>query len=449
MTFHNAQKYILSAPTAKNEPNTHERVAYLASLLGDPQRSLRYVRLAGSNGKSICSALLSSVLTKAGYKVCTLSLSELEDMRENIRYNTKPIDTQSFSECVKEVLCAVSLAEKNVKAARLAAESAADTSDEYSSVPQALVNGQIDCQPTKSEVFLLVSLLFYARCGCDICIVESAHNDFDPSLFLKPPFLAVICGAIPSVDVKQSFKIKSYIQRGVMEVTSAPQDTVAYKMISDTCASVNCRLSIPIRASLTVNQLSLIGTLFTYGGETYKLNLCGRFQVTNAITAIEALKVLRRHGYQISADDEKRGLAAVRLHSRFEVLSVEPTIIADSTYKDEAVETVCESLFDFSEMTGRDISLLLPCEAELIGSYIEMLSARGYHINEIYTLSGDEETGRLRALFPKQKFSVLTSHKAINQLLEKLPSSALLLISGKYSFTDPIRAEILRYYMEH
>ena len=446
MTYHNAQKFINSAPTYNEENYSFDRISYLSSLLGAPHKNLNYIRLAGSNGKTICSSLLSSVLVEDGYNVCTINMSQLSEVTDNIRLNTAPLSIDDFTRTVQSVVSACSDMRKNIEEARLSGILEGDSSSQ-SEIPASLISGDLEITPTRAEILLLAALCVYKEKGCDLCIIESIHNDVDPSLFLKLPITAVICGAIPNSDKEQINRIKAYIRRGIGEVVSAPQNSLAYKTIADSCADINCRLTIPARSSLTLKQLSLIGTSFLYNGESYRLGLCGRFQTTNAITVIETLKVLRRHGYKISLEAEKNGLAKVKIKSKFEVLSVNPTIIADSTYKQEAVETVCESLFDFSEITGRQLQLMLPPDISLIKKYLAMLGDRGYNISCIYTLcDSDAEISDILSALPNDITlkSFKTAKAAVKYVFPTLNSDSFWLISGRYSFTASIRLEIMR-----
>lgn len=449
MTYHNAVKYVKSAANPVRSEGVSVKLNYLCSLIGEPHKRLNYIRMAGSNGKTICSAMLSSVLVKSGYDICTLNMSPADDLKENIRYNTNPVSIENFTELVSEVHTAYNTLKKRLEDARASIGEDGEVAEEYAAIPRSLIDGYPKtAEPMGSEILLLCALLLCQRRGCKLCIIESAHNEADPSLFLKPPFAAVICGTIPSDDRKQITKIKSYIRKGVSEVVSAPQDTYAYKIISDTCAAINCRLTVPVRSALTVKQLSLMGTSFVYNSEAYKLSLCGRFQTANAITVIETVKMLRRYGYNISTASEKLGMADVRIPSRFEVLSVNPTVIADSTYKDEAVETVCESLFDFSEYTGRYISLCLPCDGPLIENYLNMLEARGYTVVQIYTVCQHEEEQERQLSNIKKRFNVVcfnTAKAASKQMLSALSSEDTLLVSGNNAFTAKLRLEIMRY----
>ena len=447
MTYHNAEKYIIDAPELQNEKYSFDRVAYVASLLGTPQKRLNYIHLAGSNGKTICSALLSATLTKSDHNVCTVTLSRLSDAKENIRHNAEPISITELTEIITEIAATVTKMKERIALAKEILREAEALPQELSDIPDTLISGELMPTLTRAEIILLAGLCFYAKNGCEICVIESTHSATDPSLFLKPPFAAVICGAIPNEDRRQIARIKTYIRRGITEIVSAPQNAFAHKTISDICAEINCRFTVPVRSSLTVKQLSLIGTSFVYGGEPYRLALCGRFQTTNAITVIEIVKMLRRCGFNIPPEKEKEALASVKIKSRFEVVSASPAIIADSTYKLEAVETVCESYFDFSEITGRYLKLCLPADAELINTYIDKLTERGYKITDIYSISKDDEekTALSRAIPADYKLEFFsTSKMAAKKILASLDPDDALIVSGRYSFTDAVRLEITR-----
>ena len=101
MTYHNAIKYIKNAPnvTPKNS-SAKERVERLCKALGDPQKRIKYVRLAGSNGKSVCARMMTSILNKAGILSGCLTMPLLSELRENVRIGGSPLsmdDTVRFT----------------------------------------------------------------------------------------------------------------------------------------------------------------------------------------------------------------------------------------------------------------------------------------------------------------------------------------------------------------
>ena len=222
MTYHNAIKFIKNAPNVTpKDSSAADRITKLCTALGNPQKRIKYVRLAGSNGKTVCARMLISILNRAQINNGCLSMPISAEIRENVKINGLPISIDETVEYVETVCRAVNLINEQ------------EQSDSQS------------FRPTAHEILLCVSLLAFVAHSCAICIIESDHEGEDPSRFIGAPFAAVICGRIPSSEKQEISKIRSYILRGVREIISAPQDQEAYKVISDTCASVNCRLSLP------------------------------------------------------------------------------------------------------------------------------------------------------------------------------------------------------------
>ena len=424
MTYHNAIKYIKNAPNiTPKDSSAKSRIEKLCSALGDPQKKIKYVRLAGNNGKSVCAQMMTSILNKAEILSGSLTMPLLSELRENIKIGGMPLsieETTAFTEQIAKAVAAINARceiEESEKKATFA--------------------------PTAHEIMLCVALLAFVSHDCKLAFIESDHNAEDPSRFLPAPLSAIICGAIPSDDSDEISKIRSYIQRGINEITSVPQDQGAYAIIASTCHSANCRLTISMPQNAKISSLNLRGTKFSYKGFEYALNICGRFQVTNAILAIESAEMLIRNGYKIKKTDIADGLLAVTLPSKFEVLSILPTIIVDSTYSPIAIETVSDSMAELKDITGAKVRLCLPY-GELCEQYIDALTRRGYIIESIVALSllddSDEHASELCGIpITVCKTSKLTAKKALFELC----ADTTLLVSGKANVTEKIRYEIL------
>lgn len=417
MTYHNAIKFIKNAPNVTpKDSSASNRILKLCSALGNPQKRIKYIRLAGSNGKTVCAKMIISILNKAGISNGCLSMPIHSEIRENVRINGEPISMEETVAYVEQICHAVS-----------------SINSESDSEVQVF-------RPTAHEILLCVSLLAFANHSCSLCIIEGDHNGEDPSRFIPAPFAAVICGRIPSGEKEEIIKIRSYICRGIREIISAPQNQEAYKIISDTCVTANCRLTLPARNKLNISSLNLGGTKFEYKDNEYSLRLCGKFQTTNALVAIESAEMLSRCGYKISTEDIKSGLASVVAPCKFEILSLSPTIIADSTHTAIAIGAVCDSLAEFKDMTGTNIRLCLP-EGELIEEYIEALNSRGYSIQKISVLENLTEEENLEYSLP---ISLCKTVKATaKDALAGLEKSDILLISGPSNFTMKLRYELL------
>lgn len=424
MTYHNAIKYIKNSPNiVPKDSSAKERIQSLFTALGNPQKRIKYIRLAGNNGKSVCAQMMTSILNEAGILSGSLTMPLLSELRENVKIGGKMISMEETLRFTEQIVKAVATINEEA--------------------PQSDTPTKKVFAPTAHEIMLCIALLAFTERKCAIAFIESEHSTDDPSRFLPTPFSAIICGAIPNNDLEEITKIQSYIQRGITDVVSVPQDTEAFKIIQSTCSEANCRLTISIPKKATVTSLNLGGTKFSYKGKSYALRICGRFQVTNAILAIEASNVMLRNGYAISQSNVEKGLLKTALPSKFEILSVAPTIIVDSTYAPIAIETVCDSMAELKEFIGTKVRLCLPYN-ELCEQYTDALRDRGYSIEGIIALSLSDD-GELEIKEElRQKITVLSTPKQLaKKALQELDKDTILLISGKANVSERIRYEIL------
>lgn len=408
MTYFNAVKFIRSAP--HSEGDGRSLVAMLARL-GNPQRRIKYIRLAGSNGKTVCAEMLMSVLGNSGYNVGCLRMPVREDPRENICIRAGEVSIDDF--CY-----AVALVKTELEALRKE-------------------EGEENAFLSSGEILLCTALIVFRRLHCDVSLIESDHFGDDPSLVLPPPFAAVICGTIPSSDNAEISRIRSYICRGTEEIVSAPQDSDAYKIIFDTCYDVGCRLTLPSRAEIDVKRLSFGGADFAYKGENYSISLCGRFQVLNAVLALEVIEMLVRKGFSIGHDSIAEGLRRLRLPAKVEAVSLRPLIIVDSTHTPIAVRTVCDSVAELEGRSGRAVRLCMP-SAELAGEYILALADRGYTLEKVILPAeqASEELGG-DVIYAKNAKQLASS------AIKELSRDTMLIISGNYPFVNALRRHLL------
>ncbi len=400
MTYLNAKKYILSCPD--NISCDKERFNSLLQELGSPQKNIKYLRLAGSNGKTVMAEMLMSVMKKAGYTAGCLYMPTRQEPRNNICIGSATLSMDTFAEYTKKIRdCSRALG----------------------------------VTPSRAEILLLIALMSFKNAHCNICIIESDHFGTDPSKMLPPPFAAVICGAIPNGDRGEIAKIRSYIYRGISELVSVPQNSEAHKIITDTCYSINCRPNIPAQTEISVGRLSFGKTEFSYRGRQYTLGLCGRFQISNAMLLLKTVEMLGRFGYKISYEQVNDALSSLKIPAKFEVLSISPLMIADTTHTPVAIEAVCDSLADFKDITPKSVRLCLP-NGEIIEHYIRALTKRGYSIEKIIT-DGTQDLDGYTC------FCASTPKHIARACLDGLDKGTLLLMSGTPSFVLPIRYELL------
>ncbi len=155
VTYVNAVKHIKSAPDIKS---TGALLRMLARL-GSPQKRIKYIRLAGSNGKTVCAEMLTSILVSAGYQVGCLRMPLRERPHENVCVGGKPISMDEFARYTEIV--------KNV-------------------TKQSTDDENVALSPVGAEILLCIALLAFIDKKCEICIIESDHFGIDPSVQLPP-----------------------------------------------------------------------------------------------------------------------------------------------------------------------------------------------------------------------------------------------------------------------
>ncbi len=410
MTYLNAKKYLATLPSTRGEERPGARLSRVLSLLGDPQKHMNYLLLTGSNGKSICASLLLSAYQGSDFLVGYLSPHGEEDPRHSVRIGADSLSMERFAELTDRIR-------------RTLAEEESDKD----ATPIPL---------TRSEFFLCLALLAFREAGCRFCLIEGDLSASDTTRALHAPFGAVICGTIPHANRREIQLIRGGIRHGIREIVSAPQDREAYAVISDTCAAIHCRLTIPPRAEIRPLRLTLRSTEFSYFGKPYRLSLCGRFQITNATVVLETLSMLGRMGYPLSEEQIRTGLEKAVIPCKFEILSVSPAIIADSTHSPVAIETVCESMADFRDMIGSSVRLCLP-DGDLVEQYTEILRRMDYDLTQTLLLSDRRESEGDLHRFAKPK-------ELIRAALRDLAPHEILLISGPHAFTAGIRYGLLQ-----
>ena len=419
MTYHNAVKFIKNSPSViPKECSVSDRIAMLCGALGNPHKKIKYIRLAGTNGKTVCARMLISILNDAGIVNGCLSMPVYDEVRDNIRIAGEPVSMEEMTGYVEQLCRAVAT---------------------INSTPSE--DGSV-FTPTVNEIMLCIALLAFVDHNCELCIIEGDHYSQSTSRFLHPPLATVICGRIPDSEPEEINQMRSYICKGVREIISAPQDENAYKVISDTCVSASCRLTVPARSRFEIKKMTLRGTDFRYEDHDYSLRICGKFQTTNAMVAIETAEMLMRCGYDISRENIQNGLSVVQAPGKFEVISLSPTIIADSTHSAVAIGTVCDSLAEFKDMVGTRIRLCLP-EGDLVSMFVDSLCERGYSIEKISVLTSvaTEEKSNAETEVPTVRFN--TAKLAAKDALEGLDSECTLLITGPVNFTRAIRHALL------
>ena len=307
-----------------------ERISELLDRLGRPQDALRFVHVAGTNGKGSVCAYLASVLKQAGYKTGLFTSPYIERFEERICVNGACIPMDALTETT------------------LAVREAAEAMDDH---------------PTEFELMCAVALAYFARERCDIAVLEvGLGGRFDATNAIDAPEVSVIARiGLDHTDVlgdtigKIAFEKAGIIKAG-SPVVSWPQEPDAARVISEVTAERGCSVREPRFAELEVGAVSLAcddadapsaRRRFSYGRyRDLETSLLASYQPCNAALAIEAVEVLRERGWNIDDDALRSGIAETRWPARFEIVGAHPLVIVDGGHNPQGARALAESLRD-------------------------------------------------------------------------------------------------------
>ena len=320
MDYQEALAYISGTAFFGSKPGL-ERIAALLEKLGDPQKQLRFVHIAGTNGKGSCAAMTASILKAAGYKTGLYTSPYLYRFNERMQIGGKQIPDDTLAQLVARV------------------KPIAEAMDDH---------------PTEFELMTAVAMLWYAEERCDVVVLEvGLGGRFDATNIIDAPEAAVIMNigldhtAVLGDTVEQIAFEKAGILKPGTEAVLFEQPENVTAVIRARCEELGVPLHVADFSQIVSEFDSLYGQSFSYRGEPYALPLLGRHQLKNAATVLELVEVLRRKGWKLEQSDVEHGLYAVSWPGRFELLSDDPLFVVDGGHNPQCAQTVAENLLHY------------------------------------------------------------------------------------------------------
>lgn len=320
MTYQEALAYLDGAQWFGAEPSLR-RIEALLHALGDPQRKLKFVHIAGTNGKGSAAAMLASVLRAAGYRTGLYTSPYLYRFSERMQIDGEEIGAEALARHVETV---------RAKAERL---------DEH---------------PTEFELMTASAVLWFVEQGCELTVMEAGLGGrFDATNALGTPECALIMNigldhtGILGHSVEAIAAEKAGIIKSGAPCVAYEQGDSVLGLIRSRCEALGTTLSVPDFSSIETEFDSLEGQVFSYRGAQYALSLLGAHQRRNAAAVIETVIALRGRGWHIPQDALEHGLYATAWPGRFELCCDEPPFIVDGGHNPQCAAAVCESLLHY------------------------------------------------------------------------------------------------------
>lgn len=315
-------KEFLSGFYKGTKKQTLDAVVYFMEKYKNPEKSLKIIHIAGTNGKGSCVEMISNVLTCDGYKVGKFISPHLIEYNERICVDNKEITDAELEELITELMPEIERYNK-----------------EHSS------------SVTLFELELIMALIYFNRRNCDFVVLETGLGGLHDSTNIVNPIISVITSIgydhmhILGNTLPEIAKQKAGIIKEDSSTVFISQDDDVNEVIENTCKAKNNKLHLIIEQDISNYSYDEYYQKFDY--KNYKnilVNLKGKKQIYNASICLECMQILKNKGYAVSENSIRNGLSTVIHRARFEKLYEKPTIIYDGAHNRPAMQNLINSV---------------------------------------------------------------------------------------------------------
>ena len=300
------------------------RMQNLLAHLGNPEKDLPCIHIAGTNGKGSLAAMTASILTAAGYKTGLTISPYVVEFRERFQINGEMIPARTLAALAQKVLGAV------------------DAIRQEGGDP-----------PVQFEAVTALALLWFAKENCDFVVLETGLGGrYDATNAVPRKLVAAITRIgydhqelLGDTLAEIAAEKAGIIREGCPVVCYPDQPDEAMGPILAAAAEAHTSIITPEKEDIRRLPGKRLENRIDYGGYRAALALPGAHQADHAAMAVEiALALWRNYGYEIPDDAIEAGLAAARMPARIEVLRRRPLLLLDGCHNPDGAKALAQTL---------------------------------------------------------------------------------------------------------
>lgn len=423
MTYEQAINEINSLLVFGSRPGL-ERINALLERLDNPQKKLKFVHVAGTNGKGSTCNIIANILISSGYKTGFFISPFILDFRERIQINGEYISKEDLCHIVQRVMPIVK---------------------------EMASNGEII---TEFELITVIGFLYFAEQGCDVVVLETGLGGrYDATNVIDTP----LCSVITSISLDHTAILGDTLEKIASEKCGIikkdgntcyfPQELEVNNVIMATAANKNNKIYTATDNPALVENSDINGTYLLYSGVKFHLPLIGKHQVKNACTALCAIGALVDMGYNITTDTIKQGFSNVYMPARLEVLNKKPLIILDGAHNPGGIQALASTIHTYVKTEVVFVMGMLKDKDAT--SSLEYLQGLG---NTVITLTPNNprrqtayELAKKAENFFSEVIPMENYDEAIKKALDLVGSSKAMVICGSLYLASDLRPIILRH----
>lgn len=311
-----------------------DRMQALLDALGNPEKNMKYIHVAGTNGKGTTSTMLSNILIDAGYKTGLFTSPYVFDFCERIRINAENISHNDLADIIGRI----------------------------KPIVERLNSDGIEI--TEFELITAAGLLYFSEQGCDFAVMEvGLGGRFDATNVIPAPKAAVITSisydhmAVLGDTIEKIAGEKcGIIKHGSRIVTTSCQNPEALEVIKTVCREKDVSLCVAKYSDVEILYEGINGTDIEYLGNTYHIPLVGRHQIENTIGVIEAAYVIDK----VCEANIQNGIRNTVIQGRMELVG--DSVLIDGGHNEECAEALAKVIKKF--LRGRIITAVIGMMAD-------------------------------------------------------------------------------------
>lgn len=343
-----ALNYIHSVSWKGSVPGL-SRTRELLARIGNPQDKLKFVHIAGTNGKGSTASMLASILRAAGYRTGLYTSPYILCFNERMQVNGEMISDEELTEITEFV--------------RPHAEAMQD-------------------HPTEFELVTAIAMEYFMRHNCEIVSLEvGMGGEWDSTNVISVPEASVICNiGLDHTDVlgatlEEIAAAKAGIIKGGDAIIYRGRESVE-RVFEDTCEKTDTRLHKADFDGIRLHRADFSGQCFDLGArKALEIPLLGEHQLKNAAVVIATVDALTQKGWKITEEQLRAGLKTVAWPGRFELLRKKPVFFVDGGHNPQCMAALAKNLEQY--LAGRRLIALTGVMADK--DYLDM-----YRMTEQY-----------------------------------------------------------------
>lgn len=325
MKYEEAMKYITEVGNFGSNYGL-ERTYKLLEHLGNPERDLKLIHIAGTNGKGSTTSMITEILMGEGYKVGMYTSPFIEEFEERIQINRNNIPKKSLAILMDEIKVAVD------------------------KVIEAGYN-----HPTEFEIITVLMLLYFKKENIDFGVIEvGLGGTLDSTNVIKPIIQVITSISFDHTNLlgntleKIAREKAGIIKKGIPTVIY-PQQEEVLKVIKNKCFEMDSELYIANNENLKFKNIVNLDKpyqLLKYNNEIdILLPLLGEHQIINLSVAMQAIEVLNNKNIiDISIANIVKSIKNVSWKGRLEVLSNNPYVVIDGAHNIQGIKTLSRNI---------------------------------------------------------------------------------------------------------